>query len=336
MNETDHSSISHRFPFLLKFCSNPLTLEDAIIPEDQMAIFDQQPNKNLLRSVEVPPDAGAVVSSSSSSSSGTQLESTQIDSTQVDGTQLESTQLDGDVNIDSSQTQTGTQLEHTQLDQPAEVYGQQQTTGKFAMEFIEEEEEENEHNDACSACGEGGNVILCDFCPRVYHKDCAGLRRVPRGEWKCPACTEEITQVEHTEVDIPMGSSSFTGSGKKPTTAAAVTKTKLQRSHTPRPRGVLELENWDYPRPLLNKKIRKRFNNESNIGEIVSYDEENQLYLIQYDDGDKEEMDEEGVKLYLLHHEAMRGTSQVRTDLIRENLIVYSQVIFYLSSLSIS
>ena len=118
-----------------------------------------------------------------------------------------------------------------------------------------------------------------------------------------------------------------------PTTAAAVTKTKLQRSHTPRPRGVLELEN---PRPLLNKKIRKRFNNESNIGEIVSYDEENQLYLIQYDDGDKEEMDEEGVKLYLLHHEAIRGTSQVRTDLIRENLIVYSQVIFYLSSLTIS
>jgi hypothetical protein len=33
---------------------------------------------------------------------------------------------------------------------------------------------------------------------------------------------------------------------------------------------------------------------------VLSYDSELALYLVQYDDGDQEEMDEEGIRLYLL------------------------------------
>ncbi|CAL4060824.1 unnamed protein product [Meganyctiphanes norvegica] len=51
------------------------------------------------------------------------------------------------------------------------------------------DEEESDSDDAtCEVCNEVGEVICCDTCPRVYHQDCAELRKVPRGSWSCPAC----------------------------------------------------------------------------------------------------------------------------------------------------
>jgi hypothetical protein len=29
-----------------------------------------------------------------------------------------------------------------------------------------------EHKDYCQACRQGGELIVCDYCPRVYHKVC--------------------------------------------------------------------------------------------------------------------------------------------------------------------
>lgn len=28
------------------------------------------------------------------------------------------------------------------------------------------------HDDVCAVCGEEGNLLCCDFCPRTYHLDC--------------------------------------------------------------------------------------------------------------------------------------------------------------------
>ena len=91
--------------------SNPLTVEDAIIPVDQMEILDSQPGKNLFSSMELPPDNHELAGGGSSSSSSgdmtrTQVESTQPEATQIDGadmetTQLENTQLDGDHEVDN-------------------------------------------------------------------------------------------------------------------------------------------------------------------------------------------------------------------------------------------
>lgn len=54
----------------------------------------------------------------------------------------------------------------------------------------EEEEETAEHDQFCKVCKSGGNVILCDFCPSVYHLNCLNppLADVPEGDWKCPRC----------------------------------------------------------------------------------------------------------------------------------------------------
>jgi len=42
------------------------------------------------------------------------------------------------------------------------------------------------HDDACMACGDGGELLLCDMCPAAYHLECIGAGQVPSGRWACP------------------------------------------------------------------------------------------------------------------------------------------------------
>ena len=46
------------------------------------------------------------------------------------------------------------------------------------------------HQEFCRVCKDGGDVILCDFCPCVYHLSCLNppLKEAPDGDWKCPRC----------------------------------------------------------------------------------------------------------------------------------------------------
>ena len=57
------------------------------------------------------------------------------------------------------------------------------------MDTEEEEEkdeadgpEESDHESLCHVCGEDGELICCDQCPKVYHLDChePPIRRLPR------------------------------------------------------------------------------------------------------------------------------------------------------------
>ncbi|NXU52434.1 AIRE regulator, partial [Turnix velox] len=47
-----------------------------------------------------------------------------------------------------------------------------------------------ENEDECAACGDGGELICCDGCPRAYHLACLvpPLPRVPSGMWRCDSC----------------------------------------------------------------------------------------------------------------------------------------------------
>ncbi|XP_043717967.1 increased DNA methylation 1-like [Telopea speciosissima] len=47
----------------------------------------------------------------------------------------------------------------------------------------------NKSDDLCSICHEGGDILLCDQCPSVFHKNCVGLEKTPDGKWFCPSCT---------------------------------------------------------------------------------------------------------------------------------------------------
>jgi hypothetical protein len=46
----------------------------------------------------------------------------------------------------------------------------------------------------CSHCGEHleeVNLLMCNYCPRSWHRPCVGLTATPHGYWRCPACRAE-------------------------------------------------------------------------------------------------------------------------------------------------
>lgn len=59
-----------------------------------------------------------------------------------------------------------------------------------------------EHQDYCEVCQQGGEIILCDTCPRAYHLVCLEpeLEETPEGKWSCPHCEGEgITEQDDDE-----------------------------------------------------------------------------------------------------------------------------------------
>ncbi|XP_043704921.1 remodeling and spacing factor 1-like [Telopea speciosissima] len=45
-----------------------------------------------------------------------------------------------------------------------------------------------DNDDLCTICADGGDLLLCDGCPRAFHKDCVSLSSIPRGNWYCKYC----------------------------------------------------------------------------------------------------------------------------------------------------
>ncbi len=51
-------------------------------------------------------------------------------------------------------------------------------------------QEASKNDSYCWVCHDGGDVLCCDKCARVFHVQCSGLQRAPEGdeEWFCPVC----------------------------------------------------------------------------------------------------------------------------------------------------
>ncbi|KAF3441774.1 hypothetical protein FNV43_RR15689 [Rhamnella rubrinervis] len=65
-----------------------------------------------------------------------------------------------------------------------------------------------DNDDLCIICSDGGNLILCDGCPRAFHRECASLPSVPRGDWYCQYCNNMFQRekfVEHNENAVAAG-----------------------------------------------------------------------------------------------------------------------------------
>ncbi|MGH0117828.1 UNVERIFIED_CONTAM: hypothetical protein FKN15_003859 [Acipenser sinensis] len=60
---------------------------------------------------------------------------------------------------------------------------------------------ETDHQDYCEVCQQGGEIILCDTCPRAYHMVCLDpdMEKAPEGKWSCPHCEKEGVQWEAKE-----------------------------------------------------------------------------------------------------------------------------------------
>jgi len=57
----------------------------------------------------------------------------------------------------------------------------------------EETQQEDGSSFLCSICQQGGELLCCDFCPRVFHFPCVKLlkQNIPKGKWICQFCKEE-------------------------------------------------------------------------------------------------------------------------------------------------
>ena len=64
---------------------------------------------------------------------------------------------------------------------------------------------ETDHQDYCEVCQQGGEIILCDTCPRAYHLVCLEpeLEETPEGKWSCPHCESENVQAEPEPQEEP-------------------------------------------------------------------------------------------------------------------------------------
>ncbi|XP_034241985.1 chromodomain-helicase-DNA-binding protein Mi-2 homolog isoform X2 [Thrips palmi] len=72
---------------------------------------------------------------------------------------------------------------------------------KTTSKFPDGGEEQTDHQDYCEVCQQGGEIILCDTCPRAYHLVCLEpeLEETPEGKWSCPHCESEGTQEQEDD-----------------------------------------------------------------------------------------------------------------------------------------
>ncbi|XP_050184073.1 autoimmune regulator [Myiozetetes cayanensis] len=62
-----------------------------------------------------------------------------------------------------------------------------------------------ENEDECAVCGDGGELICCDGCPRAFHLTCLvpPLPRVPSGTWQCGSCVTSVAEPDRLpEADV--------------------------------------------------------------------------------------------------------------------------------------
>ncbi len=57
----------------------------------------------------------------------------------------------------------------------------------------------------CAACGCGGNVIMCDRCPLMFHVRCMGFSGIPKVEWLCPRCVSIFQFYGHAYKIMKLG-----------------------------------------------------------------------------------------------------------------------------------
>lgn len=72
---------------------------------------------------------------------------------------------------------------------------QQQQQSKDESDDISVRDSNDEWEEDCYICSEGGELLCCDGCPRVFHYTCAGLRRIPRGKTFCHVCDASVKPI---------------------------------------------------------------------------------------------------------------------------------------------
>ncbi|XP_027367214.1 uncharacterized protein LOC113873334 isoform X3 [Abrus precatorius] len=59
-------------------------------------------------------------------------------------------------------------------------------------------------DDMCAVCGDGGDLILCNGCPRAFHAACLGSQCVPDSNWQCLNCRDNAVNGRESSIVRPI------------------------------------------------------------------------------------------------------------------------------------
>ncbi|CAG9761276.1 unnamed protein product [Ceutorhynchus assimilis] len=90
----------------------------------------------------------------------------------------------------NEKSETDSDAEFEQMLQDAYGSNSESSHSNVAAPVKKRKTKRIEHQDYCTECNQGGEIILCDICPRAYHLVCLEpeLDEVPEGKWRCPRC----------------------------------------------------------------------------------------------------------------------------------------------------
>ncbi|KAI0212981.1 hypothetical protein LSAT2_002033 [Lamellibrachia satsuma] len=169
-----------------------------------------------------------------SRTSTSQAESTNQDlsckSSSCDGTETCDTSLSspphqeatpGDVISRNGSTEHASAAAMEEVSERQEVQSQLNTTT--------DEQMEDKNDDECALCGDVGELICCESCPKSFHKWChiPVITTVPSGPWCCGLCTKE-EDVCLDALDVHGEPSSALSGAKKRKAATGLTEHELK------------------------------------------------------------------------------------------------------------
>jgi len=69
-----------------------------------------------------------------------------------------------------------------------------ETGEKLLGKKLKRSENKKFNRELCSICRDGGNLLLCDNCPRSFHIECLKIKEenIPEGKWYCPMCAPKM------------------------------------------------------------------------------------------------------------------------------------------------
>uniref|UniRef100_A0A8C8MCK4 DNA helicase n=1 Tax=Oncorhynchus tshawytscha TaxID=74940 RepID=A0A8C8MCK4_ONCTS len=111
----------------------------------------------------------------------------------------DSLQEDSSVHSSSVRSDSSSRVKKNKRGRPAKKNKKMLDEGE-----VEGDGYETDHQDYCEVCQQGGEIILCDTCPRAYHLVCLEpeLEKAPEGKWSCPHCEKEGIQWEAKDEDF--------------------------------------------------------------------------------------------------------------------------------------
>lgn len=137
------------------------------------------------------------------------------------------------------------------------------------------------NRDSCSICRDGGDLILCDNCPKSFHMECLKIKSIDQNsDWYCPKCEPIIQRRKQLlkNKEISKGSKSKSNKKKNP----LKNKKTISKTHKEGSSKYKNTKLNDYVKSK-NNNVHNKNNNIININVIMNPNNINELGSFAFD-----------------------------------------------------